>query len=203
MMGVPISKIILASNSNNILTDFVKTGDYDIRYRNLIKTSSPAMDILKSSNIERLLYHLYGGKRTKGLMDLFESDKYFKLSKQELNKIQDIFEAGFATDDEVESYIKYSYLDDNYVIDPHTATAFVVKTNLKIDGNVIIASTAEWTKFTPTIAKAFGKEDNLKDLSDFLNSKLSPHISKLENMPVIHTDVIEIDEIQGRVLDFV
>jgi len=202
-MGLPISKIILASNSNNVLTDFIKTGMYDLRKRELIKTSSPAMDILKSSNIERLLYHICGSSRTNELMINLENEKYFMLESIEYQRIQEVFDASYATDNEVAVYVKHIFDNYDYICDPHTATAFVIKSKLEINDITIISSTAEWTKFSPTLAKVFDMKDDLSLLSDKFDQNLTPHIKKLESMPVIHTDVIDKEQIQDSILEFV
>jgi len=203
MMGVPIKKIVLASNSNNVLTDFVKKGEYDLRNRKLIKTTSPAMDILKSSNIERLLYHLFDYERTNELMTSLEKDKYFKLTIEETVFLQKTFDAGFASDEEVSQHIKYSFFDDCYVMDPHTATGFIAKRKLEISGPVIVASTAEWTKFSKTMAESIDVEDDMYYLANKFLQKLPVHIEKLETMPVLHTDIIKIEQIREEVLKFV
>jgi len=203
IMGVPIKKIVLASNLNNVLTDFVKKGEYDLRNRKLVKTTSPAMDILKSSNIERLLYHLFDYERTNELMTNLEKDKYFKLTFEETLVLQKIFDAEFASDEEVLQHIKYSFLDAGYIMDPHTATGFIAKRKLKVSGPVIVASTAEWTKFSKTMAKAIDVEDDMYYLANKFSQELSIHIGKLETMPVLHTDIIKIEQIREEVLKFV
>lgn len=107
-MGAKISKIKIVSNANNILTDFFTKGEYDLRDRSLKKTISPAMDILISSNIERLLFSKFSDLRTNELMNLLKTEKYFKLEKEELQSLQEDFEADFCTDEECMKFIKES-----------------------------------------------------------------------------------------------
>ena len=202
-MGLPLKKIILASNRNNVLTDFVKKGEYDLRKRKLHKTSSPAMDILKSSNIERLLYHFFGTKRTKKLMKSLEKDKYFILSSDEKKQIAQVFGAGYATDKSVSITIKDIFEQYGYICDPHTATAFVVRDKLKISDKTLIFSTAEWTKFSKTIGKSHGMDDDLDRLAHFFEVDLPDQIQQLNEMPEIHHDIIPTDQIEKYVLDFV
>jgi len=123
MAGVPIKKLLVSSNINNILTEFIESGVYDISDRELIKTNSPAMDILISSNVERLLFHKFGAKRTKELMAALKRDKKYSLTKEEREEIQKDFKATFSTDNEAKEEIEYFIENYNYIIDPHTATS--------------------------------------------------------------------------------
>ncbi|MCX2683585.1 threonine synthase [Campylobacter sp. MIT 21-1685] len=172
-MGAMISKIKIASNANNILTDFFKTGVYDLRGRKLQKTISPAMDILISSNIERLLFAKFGDVRTNELMNVLQNQKCFVLTSEEVRKLQEDFEADFCTDDETMNFIKTSTV----IIDPHTATCFKLLDRTKPS---IITSTAEWSKFTPSMVKAlFGREcvDEKTDLQ-ILAKEFKLHIKE-------------------------
>ena len=200
-MGLPVKEIVLASNSNNVLTQFFMCGIYDLRNRELIKTNSPAMDILKSSNIERILYHLYGPDRTKELMeDLSENDR-FELSENEFSKILSLFSADFATDTEVVQQIADTYMEYSYISDPHTATAFVVMEKLGVYDNAIISSTAEWTKFSPTMAKAYYcEDDSLLGIASMLEITLPKQIEDLSSKKQVHFDVIPISDIEKEVL---
>jgi len=119
--GVPIEKILISSNSNNILTDLIENGKYDLRDRELIKTNSPAMDILKSSNVERILYDKFGASRTKELMESLNNNLYYELTNEELKSIQEDFSGVFASNKESLKEIAY-YLNKNYIMDTHTAT---------------------------------------------------------------------------------
>ncbi|MGB5584250.1 MAG: threonine synthase, partial [Gammaproteobacteria bacterium] len=122
-MGLPVEKILIASNSNNILTRFIHTGQYDLRTLSVIPTTSPAMDILKSSNIERILFDMFGAERTKDLMHQLDADKCYQLTTEELAQIQSIFAADYCEDAEGKAYIKGAF-EQGYLMDPHTATCF-------------------------------------------------------------------------------
>jgi threonine synthase len=199
-LGLPIDQIVLASNKNNILTDFIQSGIYNLNGRKVINTNSPAMDILISSNIERLLFHLFGDKRTKELMNDLEDQKCFKLTAEEHFIIPGIFDSEFATSEEVVNVIREVFDEYGYVIDPHTATAFFVYDELELRWPCIIASTAEWTKFIETEAEAHGCIPTLNALSDVLGVKIPKQISDLANKVDIHTDVIEIEQIEEYIL---
>lgn len=203
IMGLPIEKINLASNKNNVLTSFVNRGIYDLRAKKLIKTISPAMDILISSNVERLLHYLFGEKRTLELMLSLENEKYFALETDEINKIQKIFSAHYATDEKVENVIKNVFYDFRYLLDPHTAVSFCIPDSLVADKKVIISSTAEWTKFPETVANVFDCKPDFESITTELKVKLPLQISQLESMPFIHDLVIEVDDMNKELLDFV
>ena len=201
MMGLPIGKIVLASNENNVLTSFIKSGCYNIEDREFKNTNSPAMDIKISSNIERLLYHLYGPERTKILMDELCTDGKFCIEDDEFEKLG-IFDAAYATDAEVIMEIEDIYDSYKYVIDPHTATACVAMEKLGLDGHVMISSTAEWTKFSSTMAEAFEIDDSLESVAKYLGVKIPKQIAELSAKKVNHTDVIPIQNIEKEVLKF-
>ena len=125
-MGLPVGKLICASNENNVLYDFINTGIYD-KKRKLIATGSPAMDILVSSNLERLLYDISGGDAriiNNLIRDLHKKGE-FKITSDMKNKLVDFY-GGFATDKETFETIKYVFDDFNYLIDTHTAVGYNV-----------------------------------------------------------------------------
>ncbi|HIC77533.1 MAG TPA: threonine synthase, partial [Candidatus Dadabacteria bacterium] len=156
--GLPIEKILIASNMNNILTDWISTGIYDLRDRDLIMTESPAMDILKSSNIERIMFDKFGAKRTKELMENLKTENMFQLNGEELKSLREDFDASFSNDLECEATIG-AYAKNGYIMDPHTATCMkAYETLRKNDFKAVVYSTAEWTKFSPAVAKALGYE---------------------------------------------
>ncbi|RAX54706.1 threonine synthase [Helicobacter sp. 16-1353] len=160
-MGVKINKIIIATNANCVLYELIKSGKYDISNKKLIKTLSPAMDILKSSNVERVLFSLFGAVRTKELMESLDKNKSYALSEGELAKLREDFEAVFSDDESVLEVIRDS-ANKGIIIDPHTATGVLgyKKLDSKFrDFSTIICSTAEWTKFAPTILKALNNEN--------------------------------------------
>ncbi len=208
MAGVPIKKLLVSSNINNILTEFIETGIYDISDRELIKTNSPAMDILISSNVERLLFHKFGAKRTKELMESLKRDKKYSLTKEEKEEIQKDFKATFSTDDEAKEEIEYFIENYNYIIDPHTATS-IKSYKERDDKNIktVVCSTAEWTKFSQTVAEALGKEtkndiEALDWIENFLGYRVPPQIAELFKKEIVHKNIVEKDKIKDNILDF-
>lgn len=208
LMGFPIRKIIIASNINNILTDFITTGVYDLKNRSLQKTQSPAMDILKSSNVERVLFALYGDQRTKELLESLENTQRYSLTPTELATLQTHFHALYCSDKQGEELIA-KYAQKGYLFDPHTATAFNAYENLQQDSHTkIILSTAEWTKFAPTVAKALGSPQILadKDALEFISQKMKlpihPQIRSLFEQKETHTAIIAKENIAQTILDW-
>jgi threonine synthase len=207
-MGLPVEKILIASNTNNILTRLITTGEYDLRNSSVTLTSSPAMDFLKSSNVERILFHLYGMKRTKELMHQLDEDKYYRLTSEELTQLQTLFSADFCTDDEGKNYIKEAF-SNGYLMDPHTATCFKAYDTCREKPLKTIAySTAEWTKFSPTIANALTGEKNASDsealaaIAKKANIRIPTQISELFNKKIAQTTVIDKQNIKGEILAF-
>lgn len=165
-MGAPIAKIGIASNENNVLTKLFNTGIYDISKKELISTIAPAMDILISSNVERLLFDLFGAKRTKELMDSLNTSKKYELSKDELAKIQEIFYADFTTDEQCKQIIA-EFSKQGSLIDPHTAMALKMA-----QSGDIVASTAQWIKFAPSMWSAI-KGSSISDEKAMLTTLAS------------------------------
>jgi len=205
--GLPIEKILIASNINNILTDWITTGTYDITERELILTESPAMDILKSSNIERVMFDKFGGKRTKELMEALSNDGKYQLSADELASLQEDFLATFSNDEEGEEVIA-KYAKKEYIMDPHTATCMKAYDTLREENlPAVIYSTAEWTKFSTTVSKALGHAVNddteaLKWVNEHANVPVPPMITGLFAKPVKHTVVVDKKSIKGEMLNF-
>ena len=208
LMGLHVEKLIIASNENNILTRLIKTGIYDMRDGELILTTSPAMDILKSSNVERVLYDLYGADRTRELMDDLDTKGMYKLDADELSKLQEIFVADYCSDEEGMEYIKSAF-EDGYLMDPHTATCFkAYESCASKDIPTIIYSTAEWTKFSPVIAKALTGKDGAKDLqalqtiSKEAKVEIPSMINELFTKKIVHDSIIEKEDIEKEILSF-
>jgi len=209
-MGLPVEKILISSNSNNVLTELIRTGSYDLRDRVAVATSSPAMDILKSSNVERVLCDLFGARRTRELMAELDENRVYRLTGRELASLQAVFAADYADDAEVNAYIGETFRDDGYLMDPHTATCFKAHASCRekpLPG--IVYSTAEWTKFSPTIAHALTGEDDshdidaLKSISATANMPIPPMIEALFDRPVVQNTVIDKQDIEREVLDFI
>lgn len=160
-MGLNIEKLLVASNENNILTQWINTGVYDIRDKALKLTKSPAMDILKSSNIERVIFDLFGSTRTKELMEDLNKNNIFEMTQNETKELQKYFSATFSNDSFGNTTIK-EFLDSGYLMDPHTATCIKAYNDLREKPlKTVIYSTAEWTKFSPTVLNAL-KQDSKK-----------------------------------------
>ncbi len=207
-MGLPVKKILIASNNNNVLTQLIKTGRYDLRNLDVVPTTSPAMDILKSSNIERILFDLFGAERTRELMEQLDSDKHYELNAEELDKLQAIFAADFCDDDEGKRYIKEAFAS-GYLMDPHTATCFKAYDTCRSEPLKTIAySTAEWTKFSPVIANALTGEvdaqdiDALKSISKEAKIDIPSVIGGLFAKPVAQKTVIDKADIEQEILSF-
>lgn len=207
-MGLPVRKILIASNKNNVLTDFINEGTYDLRDRSVIATTSPAMDILKSSNVERILYDLFGAERTKALMLRLDDEKHYQLHAEELAKLQQFFAADFCNDEDGKVYIQTAF-KNGYLMDPHTATCFKAYDNCRSEPlKTIVYSTAEWTKFSPTIANALTGEtdahdiDALKSISKAANTPIPALINELFDKPISQKTLIDKENIEQEVLDF-
>jgi len=208
-MGLPVHKLISSSNENNLLMELIQTGTYDIRGRALQITTSPAMDILKSSNIERVIFDLYGAERTRELMHALDEEQVYTLTAEELQKLQALFSADFCDGAEGKAYIKRVYEEDGYLMDPHTATSFKAYEKSSGDGiKTIIYSTAEWTKFSPTIAEALtgvrGMKDidALKAIAQKANITIPEMINELFEKKITQDTVIEKEEIEKEILAF-
>ena len=209
-MGVPIEKLLVASNENNILTQWINTGIYDIRGKELKLTKSPAMDILKSSNIERVIFSLCGADRTKELMEELNENNIFRMSKNETENLQKYFSA-IDSDDTFGTKIIKDFLDIGYLMDPHTATCIKAYEELREkDLKTVIYSTAEWTKFSPTVLNAlnqnninYADKDALEEISLKYNAILPQNIKELFNSKINHSLVIEKDNIENEIVKFI
>ncbi|MFV0562534.1 threonine synthase [Malaciobacter mytili] len=209
-MGLPIEKLLVASNENNILTQWLNTGVYDIRDKKLILTKSPAMDILKSSNIERVIFDLFGAKRTKEIFDSLNNENIFTLSNEETKLLQEEFSAIYSDDDFGAKKIK-EFLDQGYLMDPHTATCLKAYENLKQKNlKTVIYSTAEWTKFSPTVLNAlnennikYSDKEALEEISSRYNAKLPESIKELFSAKIIHNLVINKEDIEKEIVNFI
>ena len=213
-MGLPVKKLICASNMNHILTDFFKTGVYD-RNREFYKTVTPSMDILISSNLERLLYHETNGdtEKVKTFMkELNEKGKY-KINSSLKNRLDKIFYADYATEEETLSIIKEVFGNYNYIVDTHTAVAMMVtgkyRKNTRDMSPVMLASTASPFKFTNAVLKALG--ENIDGTNDFIQlDKLSQitkkavpkNLAALGTAKVLHENICNKDEMAECVLKF-
>ena len=211
-MGLPVGKLICASNSNKVLFDFFTTGEYD-RNREFVLTSSPSMDILISSNLERLIYHICGDDPVRCAAFMKElSDKGSYTITEEMKSGLADFVSGYADEDQTADEIRTVYENDGYVIDPHTAVASsVYRRYLRETSDAapaVIDSTASPFKFESSVMKALGKETSLPDLE--LADKLSETagvpvpkaVSDLRDAPVLHDIVCDREDMKKEVRSF-
>ncbi len=211
-MGLPVSRLICASNDNKVLYDFFSTGNYD-RNREFILTVSPSMDILISSNLERLIYHISGNdtEKTSELMEALKTGGRYEIT-EEMKKGLSAFEAGFATQEETFEEIKKVFDDTGYVLDTHTAVASRVlrDMNKKLSGeSCVIASTASPYKFAGSVMQAIeGKKtdedvfDSVERLNRISKVEVPDAVSKIKNAAIRHNKTIEISEMKKAVTDF-
>jgi threonine synthase len=211
-MGLPIGKLICASNSNKVLFDFFTTGIYD-RNREFVLTSSPSMDILISSNLERLIYHISGDSAeacASFMRELRESGKY-AITPAMREGLSD-FVSGYTDEIQTAEEIRTVYNGDGYVIDPHTAVASSVYRRYRAQtGDLtpsVIDSTASPFKFEGSVMAALGKDCSLPDLE--LADKLSETagvpvpkaVSDLRDAPVLHDIVCDRTQMKEEVRKF-
>jgi threonine synthase len=212
LMGLPVQKLLVSSNENNILTQWLTSGKYDIRGKKLILTKSPAMDILKSSNIERVIFDLFGANRTKELMQSLNTNGYFEHTKEELATLNEIFSATYSDDNFGLNTIK-SYLDKyDYLMDPHTATCIKGYEELRDNKNIktVIYSTAQWTKFSSTVLNALNEDniqykdiDALNSISSNYNETIPKVISDIFNAKINHDVIIDKEDIEEEIVKFI
>ncbi|KAM4606176.1 threonine synthase-like 1 [Polymixia lowei] len=184
-MGIPIRKVICASNHNRIVTDFMTTGECDLRGRALIVSRSPAIDILKSSNLERFIYHVADGDGhlVRDLFARLERDQYFRVPDRILGKVQEDVLAGWCSEEDCLAAIQSVHSQTGYIIDTHTAVAKVVADRLQ-DGScpVVICSTAHYGKFAPAVLKALQfqniPDDPLEQLKELGSLALKPEMHR-------------------------
>lgn len=210
-MGIPINKFICASNENKVLTDFIRTGVYDTK-REFHLTNSPSMDILVSSNLERLLHLLSGGdcQRIQQLMKELEEDKCYTVDDEIKAGLKDFY-GGCASVDETNETIGKMYEENGYVMDTHTAVAYKVYLDYVNETGdhtpTVIASTASQYKFAQSVAKSIGIEDQENGFRyiDALCQKTGVAVPKglasLETKEVRHKGVIEKDNMRQAVME--
>ena len=209
-MGLNIEKLLVASNENNILTQWINTGVYDIRDKALKLTKSPAMDILKSSNIERVIFDLFGSTRTKELMENLNKNNIFTMTQDETKELQKYFSATFSNDSFGNTTIK-EFLDSGYLMDPHTATCIKAYNELKEKPlKTVIYSTAEWTKFSPTVLNAlkqdsqkYSDKEALEEISTKFGATLPQSIKNLFSAKINHSSVINKENIESEIIKFI
>ena len=205
-MGLPVGKLVCASNKNNVLTDFIKTGTYDAR-RTFYKTTSPSMDILISSNLERLLYHVSGSSaKVAGWMADLAKTGMYTVDAETLARIQASFACGCADDTAGAAEINARFEQDNYLCDTHTAVAFCVAETVRSAAPMVVLSTASPYKFPRDVLAALGETAPESDFAAMaaLNAKtgcpVPASLSVLNTLPVRFNTVIEPAAIRDAAL---
>lgn len=212
-MGLPVKKFICASNSNNVLTDFIKTGTYD-KKRTFYTTISPSMDILVSSNLERLLYHLTDGNADKvaGWMKELSENGSYTVDDAVKAKLTERFYGGFCDDDHTQKTIKTMYKEENYLCDTHTAVAVNVYQQYVAETGdtapAVIASTASPYKFAKSVLEAVS--DNalpqdefamVEELSAVTKTPVPAPLAQLRDAQVRFTLQCKVDQMPRTVLN--
>ena len=212
-MGLPVNRFICASNANNVLTDFIQSGTYD-KNRPFHTTVSPSMDILISSNLERLLFDLSGmdDKAVKTWMTELAENGRYSVSADVMEKLSDKFSAGFCDDEQTEHTISELFRGKNYLIDTHTAVAYKVlgeyreKTGDKTPS--VVVSTASPYKFCDAVIEAIGEKTEatglelIDRLSKLSNTAAPAPLAALRNKKRRFHDSIEKAEMRDKVLEF-
>ncbi|MDU1277249.1 MAG: threonine synthase [Clostridium sp.] len=213
-MGLPIAKFICASNENKVLADFFDEGIYDKR-RELILTESPSMDILVSSNLERLLFEASGrdSNETKKIMNELEHKGVYSISEKSKEFLNNFY-GNYANTKEVYKAIKDLYEKEGYLIDTHTAVAYVVlKKYIKFTGDTtpyLISSTASPYKFSRSITNALEidtNEDNdfevIKRLNEFCGINIPTNLKNLDKKKVLHNNICSVNNMRQVLEEFV
>ena len=212
-MGLPIEKLICASNDNKVLVDFFQTGTYD-KNRKFILTSSPSMDILISSNLERLIYLIAGcdSDRNAELMKQLAENGRYEITPEMRGRLSDFY-GNYASEDETAEEISQVYHKTGYVLDTHTAVASRVYRKYRAESGdrtkTVIASTASPYKFTRSVMDAIGGDNaGLTDfelvdkLSELSGVKIPRAIEEIRTAPVLHDTVVETENMKATVKKF-
>ncbi len=212
VMGVPINKLICASNSNNVLTDFLNSGTYD-RNRRFYTTISPSMDILISSNLERMLYELTGhnDKKIAEWQSALKNEGKYTVDRVVFSSLKELFYGGFCSEEETAKAISETFDKYGYIIDTHTAVAVSVCNKYKEETGdcrpTVIASTASPYKFANSVLSAIGKEakedefEAVELLSAITKTEIPAPISALKKAEIRFDNVCEKDDMNKVVLE--
>ena len=218
-MGLPIGRLICASNKNDVLTEFLNTGHYD-RKREFYKTTSPSMDILVSSNLERLLFYICGPEHTVEYMKQLETTGEYQITDDELFEMQKVFTGIYASDEEGAAAIKGVFDADHYLMDTHTSIAWACMEKFK-SGDApsftvpfgsgakatVVLSTASPYKFSAAVLEALGEEltgsdeGNMNKVKEITGAPVPAGLAGIFSRPVLHNDVIEASEMREYVIE--
>ena len=215
LMGLPVERLLCASNSNNVLTDFINSGVYDKR-REFYKTVSPSMDILVSSNLERLLYAVTNenAEKVAALMEKLNNEGSYKIEEEHLKIIQSEFFGAWVDEVETKEAIARVYSDYNYLMDTHTAVAWRALEKYRLltsdDTFTIVLSTASPYKFCDSVLEALeDKKQSASDpfallhkLNEKTNAPIPERMLALETAPILHSDVIAANAMEEAVVEY-
>ncbi len=212
-MGLPMGKLICASNENKVLYDFFHTGTYD-RNREFVLTTSPSMDILISSNLERLIYRIAGndGEQNRALMEALSGQGKYEITQDMRDALGDFY-GGYASEEEAAAEIRRLYQDYGYVIDTHTAVASAVYQkyveDTKDTRKTVIASTASPYKFTRSVMDAIGRGEEEKSdfalvdgLSALSGVKVPQAVEEIRTAPILHKKQCDVAQMEAVVREF-
>lgn len=206
LLGLPIRHLIVAANENKVLDDFLRTGIYD-RNRSFHTTISPSMDILISSNLERMLYYMCGkdSEKIRGWMDELAQTGRYQVDEETLQKIRDVFLSGHCDNAQTSLQIERVYRSCGYVMDPHTAVGSYVMEQLALTEPCVLLSTASPYKFTRDVLKALQVEAAADDfvcmeqLSELTKTSIPQGLYALKSMEERFSDVIEVTDMEAYV----
>ena len=210
-MGLPVRRLVCASNKNDVLTEFLNTGHYD-RKREFYKTTSPSMDILVSSNLERLLYYVCGPEHTVEYMKQLEQTGEYTITDDELAEIKSVFTGIYAGDDEGAAAIKNVFVSDKYLMDTHTSIAWACMEKYKESSDcpvvpAVVLSTASPYKFSAAVLEALGEdltgsdEGNMNKCHEITGADIPAGLAGIFKKPIVHNDVIEISDMKSYVIE--
>ncbi len=210
-MGIPVKKLICASNENKVLFDFFQTGTYDKKNREFVLTTSPSMDILISSNLERLIYQIAGQdpEKNASLMDALKREGIYQITEDMKAELKD-FEAGYATEEQTADMIREVYQKTGYVLDPHTAVAACVcreyRERTKDPAKCVVASTASPYKFVKSVMTAidgtYASGDELEllgKLKAVSGREIPGAINEILNADILHAAECDVDNMEQTV----
>lgn len=206
LLGLPIRHLIVAANENKVLDDFLRTGIYD-RNRSFHTTISPSMDILISSNLERMLYYMCGkdSEKIRGWMDELAQTGRYQVDEETLQKIRNVFLSGHCDNAQTSLQIERVYRSCGYVMDPHTAVGSYVLEQLALTEPCVLLSTASPYKFTRDVLKALQVEAAVDDfvcmeqLSELTKTSIPQGLYALKSMKERFSDVIEVTDMEAYV----
>ena len=211
-MGLPLHKLICASNENKVLANFLATGFYDKR-RELVRTISPSMDILVSSNLERLLWDISEGKteQVSELMNSLDKKGFYQITPKMKNKLE-CFSGGFAREEEARYSIKEVFQESGYLIDPHTAVGYVVYkkyvNETQDQTKTVIVATASPFKFTTSVMESISKEykkyddfELIEKMANLSQLPIPPGMKDLKNKPILHNIICDKSEMKAKITE--